>query len=248
MMVFLLAPLVVVMIMAFTPYGYLSFPTTDWSLRWFRAIFQHSGFIRAFWNSIYLGLTAATLSIVVAIPAALAIARYQFTGRQWLTGFFLSPLMIPRIVLGVAFLRFFSEIGVAGSFISLVLAHIIIITPYALRLVLASAMGIGREGEWAALSLGASSWTAFRRVTLPAIFPGIAGGWMLAFIISFDELPVTMFVASPSTRTLPVQMYNYITQNLDPLVTSVSTVIIVITVVFMLVLDRIFGLDQVLSG
>lgn len=248
MMVFLLAPLVVVVVMAFTPSGYLSFPTTQWSLRWFRAIFEGSGFVGAFWNSVLLALVAATLSTVLAIPAALAIARYRFAGRQWLTGLFLSPLMIPHIVLGVAFLRFFSEIGVAGTFASLVLAHIVIITPYTMRLVLAAAMGIDREAEWAALSLGASAWTAFRRVTLPAILPGIAGGWLLAFITSFDELPTTIFVASPSTRTLPVQMYNYIMQNIDPLVASVSTVIIVITAVFMLVLDRIFGLDRVLSA
>lgn len=248
MMTFLLAPLVVVVVMAFTPYGYLSFPTTQWSLRWFKAILDSRGFIDAFWNSIRLALIAATLSVVIAVPAALAFVRYRFTGREWLTGLFLSPLMIPHIVLGVAFLRFFSQIGFSGTFASLVLAHVIVITPYTLRLVIASVMGLNREAERAALSLGATSWTSFRRVTVPMIMPGIVGGWILAFITSFDELPVTIFVASPGTTTLPVEMYNYIMQNIDPLVTSVSTVIIILTVVVMLLLDRIFGLDRVLSG
>lgn len=246
--IFLLAPLVVVVIVSFTPKGYLAYPTDGVSLRWFRAIFDSPAFIAAFWNSLHLALVAATLAVALAIPAALAIARYQFIGRDGLTGLFLSPLMIPHIVLGVAFLRFFSQVGMSGTFIGLVFAHVIIIMPYALRLVLAAVTGMERETERAAYSLGASRWTVFRRVTVPLILPGVTGGWMLAFITSFDELSMTIFVASPSTMTLPVKMYNYIAQTIDPLIAAVSTVMIGLTAIVMILLDRIFGLDKLLIG
>ncbi|MCG7601129.1 ABC transporter permease [Halomonas sp. McH1-25] len=246
--VFLLAPLVVVVLVAFTPNGYLSYPTSGLSLRWFKAILDNPAFIRAFWNSMYLGIAAATISAVLAIPAALAIVRYQFRGRDGLVSLFLSPLMIPHVVLGVAFLSFFSRIGIYGSFPALVAAHVIIIMPYTMRLVMASVFGMDRSAEQAALSLGSSQWTVFRRVTLPMILPGVAGGWVLAFTTSFDELSMTIFVASPSTTTLPVQMYNHIAHTIDPLIASVSTVLIVITALFMVVLDRLYGLDKVLIG
>ncbi len=246
--IFLLAPLVVVVLVAFTPNGYLSYPTTGLSLRWFEAILDNPSFIRAFWNSLYLGVAAATVSAVLAVPAALAIVRYEFRGREGLVSLFLSPLMIPHVVLGVAFLSFFSRIGIYGSFPALVAAHVIIVMPYTMRLVMASVFGMDRTAEKAALSLGSSQWTMFRRVTLPMILPGVAGGWILAFTTSFDELSMTIFVASPGTTTLPVQMYNHIAHTIDPLIASVSTVLIVITAVFMVVLDRIYGLDNVLIG
>jgi len=124
---------------------------------------------------------------------------------------------------------------------------VIIVLPYALRLALSSAVGLDRDAERAALSCGAS-FTAFRRVVLPMIRTGVVGGWVLSFIQSFDELTMTIFVATPGTTTLPVAMYNQIAQTIDPLVASVSTVLIVGTVVLMLVLDRMVGLDRVLIG
>jgi putative spermidine/putrescine transport system permease protein len=125
---------------------------------------------------------------------------------------------------------------------------VIVILPYALRLTLAAATGLDRDAERAALSLGASRFTAFRRVVLPLILPGVTGGWLLAFIQSFDELTMTVFVATPGTTTLPVAMYNQIAQSIDPLVASVSTVLIVATLGVMVVMDRMVGLDRVLIG
>jgi len=245
---FLLAPLAAVVAVSFTGKGYLSMPTDGLSLRWFKAILQYPGFIDAFWMSLYLGLASATVAVAVAIPAAIAIGRFRFPGRDAVTAVFMSPLMIPAIVLGVSFLRFFSEVGLSGTFIGIALAHVIIVMPYALRLVLASVTGLPRDAEQAAETLGASRWTVFRRVTLPLILPGIAGGWLLAFITSFDEVTMSIFVASPETMTLPVRMYHHIAQTIDPLIASISTVLIVMTVVLMLVLDRLYGLDRILVG
>lgn len=246
--VFMLAPLVIVCVVAFTPEGYLSLPTRGPSLRWFRAIFDYPEFLRAFRDSLWLAALSSTLAIALAVPAALAVARHRFPGRDAITALFMSPLMVPHVVLGIAFLRFFTQIGLAGGFIGLVLAHVIVIFPFALRLVLAASYGVDRRIEHAAISLGADSATVFRRVTLPLILPGVVSGWLLAAINSFDEVTMTVFIASPSTVTLPVRMFLYIQDNIDPLIAAVSACLIALTGLLLFALDRIFGLDRLFVG
>ncbi|MCP4392626.1 MAG: ABC transporter permease subunit, partial [Gammaproteobacteria bacterium] len=162
-LVFLIAPLVVVCLVAFTDKGYLSLPRDGLSLRWFVEILDHPEFIDAFWFSVYLAFGSATLAVMLAIPAAIATARYKFPGRGLVMAFFMSPLMVPHVVLGVAFLGYLSKLGWSGTYIGLVACHIILIMPYALRLVLASVTGMDRDAEAAARSLGATKWVTFRR-------------------------------------------------------------------------------------
>lgn len=245
---FILAPLLVVCAVAFTPEGYLSLPVHGASLRWFRAIWRNADFVGAFAESLQLAAVSSTLTVALAVPAALALARHRFPGRDALATFFLSPLMIPPVVLGIAFLRFFTQIGLSGTFAGLVAAHVIVIFPVALRLVLAAATGMDARIENAAVSLGASGWTVFRRVVLPLMLPGVVSGWVLAFIASFDELTMTIFIASPSTTTLPVRMFSYIQDNIDPLVAAVSALLIALTLAAMLVLDRLYGLERLFVG
>jgi putative spermidine/putrescine transport system permease protein len=245
---FVLAPLVVICLVAFTPDNTLTMPTAGFSLRWFRAVFAHPDFVASFANSLWLATVAATLSVAIAVPAALAIDRSAFRGRGALNALFLSPLMIPHLVLGLALLRMFTLIGATGSFMWLTLCHVVVITPYVLRLVLAALAGFDRSVEQAALTLGASHWTVFWRITAPMILPGITGGWLLAFINSFDELTMSIFVTSPATVTLPVRMYMYATESIDPMMAAVSALMIALTAVAMLVLDRAFGLDKILVG
>ncbi len=246
--VFMLAPLVIVCVVAFTPEGYLSLPTRSLSLRWFRAIFGYPEFLRAFRDSLWLAALSSTIAIALAVPAALAIARYRFPGREAMTTLFMSPLMVPHVVLGIAFLRFFTQIGLSGSFAGLVLSHIIVILPFALRLVLAASYGLDRRVEHAAISLGAGTTTVFRRVTLPLILPGVVSGWLLAAINSFDEVTMTVFIASPSTVTLPVPMFLYIQDNIDPLIAAVSACLIALTALLLFALDRLYGLDRLFVG
>jgi putative spermidine/putrescine transport system permease protein len=236
------------MLVSFSAKEYIAMPFDGASLRWYREILQAPELISAFWLSVWLGLAAATIATLVAVPAALAIARHRFLGRDALMAFLMSPLMIPHVVLGVAFLRFFSIMEWTGSFVALTLVHAITVVPYSLRLTLAAVIGLERDAEAAARSLGASRFVAFRRILLPLIVPGVAAGWILAFIQSFDEVTMTIFVATPGTMTLPVALYNRISQMTDPVTTSVSTVLIVGTMGFMLLLDRIVGLDKVLIG
>lgn len=246
--IFMVAPIVVVCVVAFTPEGYLSLPTSGASLRWFRAIARYPEFINAFWMSIGLGALSSTICLVIAVPASLALARHEFPGKAALSAFLLSPLMIPHVVLGIAFLRFFTQVGLSGTFPALLIAHVVVIFPFALRLTLSSAVGMDRSIEQAAVSLGASDWTVFRRVTLPLILPGLISGWALAFIQSFDEVTMSIFLAAPGIETLPVRMFLYIQDNIDPLVTSVSASVIAITLLALVVLDRLFGLERVLTG
>ncbi|KAB2674286.1 ABC transporter permease [Brucella tritici] len=245
---FILAPLVVIVLVSFSDKGYMSMPFDGASLRWYRAMLDAPELMGAFWLSVWLGLGSATLASAVAIPAAIAIARYRFIGRDGMTALLLSPLMVPHVVLGVAFLRFFSVMGWTGSFIALLLVHALIVVPYSLRLTLGAIIGLDRDAELAARSLGATRWTSFRRILFPLILPGVVGGWVLAFIQSFDEVTMTVFIATPGTTTLPVALYHRVALMTDPLTTSVSTVMIVGTMALMFILDRVVGLDKVLIG
>jgi putative spermidine/putrescine transport system permease protein len=245
---FMLAPLLIVCLVAFTPENTLTLPTSHFSLRWFKAVFAHPDFVQSFWNSLWLALWSATLATLIAVPAGLAITRYHFAGRNALNALFLSPLIIPHLVLGVALLRLFSLIGATGSFFWLVLAHVVVITPYVLRLVVAASSGADRSCEQAALSLGASDMTVFWRVTLPMILPGVSGGWLLAFINSFDEVTMSIFVTAPATVTLPVRMYMYATESIDPLMAAASALMVAFTAGVMVLLDRFYGLDKILVG
>ena len=246
--VFVLAPIVVVGWVAFTPHAYLSFPLAEWSLRWFRTIADYPEFVRAFWQSLALGAVSSTAAVALALPVALLVARQRFAGREALLALLQSPLMIPHVVLGIALLRFFTEVGLAGTFIGLWVAHIVVIFPFALRLALASAEGMDPALENAAASLGASRFTITRRIVLPLIGPGLVSGWVLAFINSFDEVTMTVFIATPGTTTLPVRMFLYIQDNIDPLVTAVSAAVIVLTVALLVLLDRLAGLEALLLG
>ncbi|MGI4984780.1 MAG: ABC transporter permease [Janthinobacterium lividum] len=246
--IFVLAPLAVVCLVAFTPGDTLALPVHGVSLRWFHAAFANDAFVASFCNSLELAVLSATFSLALAVPAGLAIGRHRFAGRDVINALFLSPLIVPHLVLGVALLRMFTLLGMTGSFAWLVASHVVIVTPYALRLVLASVGGLDASVEHAALSLGASRWTVLRRITLPLILPGVTGGWILAFVNSFDELTLSIFVTTPATLTLPVRMYMYATESIDPMMAAVSALMIALTAVTMLAIDRVYGLDKVLIG
>ncbi len=239
----MLAPLVVVCLVAFTPTDTLAVPWGAYSLRWFRAVFDHGDLVQSFWNSLVVAALAATFSVLLAIPAGLAIARHEFPGRQAINGLLMSPLIVPHLVLGVAMLRLFALLDVRGSSLWLTLAHVVIVTPYALRLMVAALAGMDGSVEHAAQSLGASRWTVFRRITLPLMLPGVTGGWM-----RFDEVTMSIFITSPQTVTLPVRMYMLATESIDPMMAAVSALIVALTAAVMLLLDRLYGLDKVLVG
>ena len=245
---FMLAPLLMVVLVSFTDKGYIAMPFDGASFRWYLAILKDDEFMNAFYRSLALAAGAATLATLLAVPAGMAIAWHRFPGREAILGLLMSPLMVPHVVLGIALLRFLTQLSATGTMWGLTAAHTVVVLPYVLRLVVAAATGFDRTVAQAAESLGASGWTVFRRIEMPLIAPGVAGGWLIAFINSFDELTMSIFVASASTQTLPVKMYNHIANTIDPLLASISTVLIVLTLALMIVLDRLFGLDRILVG
>jgi len=245
---FMLGPLAVVALVAFTPEGYLSLPIHGPSLRWFRAILDYPDFIASFWTSVELGLASASLAAVLVVPAALGIGRYSFAGRGAFLALMMSPLMVPAVVLGVGLLRFLSLFGLQGTFVGLVLCHAMIVGPYVLRMLLAVVAGVDRNIEKAAASLGASALVIFRRVTFPMLAAGLVGGWVLAFVASFDELTVTIFVSSPQVTPLPIRLFSHIAETTDPLAASVSAVIMGVSTVLLILLDRCYGIDRLFSG
>ena len=218
------------------------------ALRWYRALLGVPEFATALRTSLGLGFTSASFALVLAVPAALALTRWSFPGRAMMHGMLMSPLLMPHIVLGVAFLRFFTDLGANGSFTALVVAHTIIVMPYALRLCMTSAGDLDPSLEQAATSLGASVTTVFRRMTLRLLVPGLASGWLLAFIHSFDELTTSVFIASPTMTPLPVRLYLRIEDSIDPTVAAVSTLLIVGALVLILVIDRLIGLERLFVG
>ncbi len=248
LMTFLVAPMLIVCLVAFTPEGYLALPIRGFSLRWFWRLAEYPEFLDSFRISLLIAAASSVTAIAFATPAALAIARHRFPGRDALSALFLAPLMIPHVVLGIAFLRFFSAIGLSGTTTGLIVSHVVVVFPFALRMVLAGATGMDRRIEDAALSLAASRWTVVRRVMLPLVLPGIASGFALSFIQSFDEVTMTVFISSPSTVTLPVRMFNYIQDSIDPLICAVSTLMILLSVFVMIVLDRLYGLERLFVG
>lgn len=246
MVAFLLAPLLVIVIAAFSPSQFMTFPPTGFSWRWFAKVLREPEFMNALWNSVVLGILSTLCAAALAVPAALALARYRVLGGRELLAFFLSPLSLPTIILAIGMLFFTSRIGLGGSFLALLAGHVVLVTPYIMRTVLAVYAGVNREIEEAAAVLGAPPLVSFFKVTLPMIRPGILAGGIFAFLISFDEVPVALFLTNTETTTLPVSILSYLVHNYDPAVAAISTVQMLIVLVLLLVLEHSFGIRHLI--
>ncbi len=243
------APLLVIVLVSLTPSSFLQPPslTSGLSLRWYQALLGERYFIDAFWKSLYLGLAASGISLVLGTGAAYALTRFEFRGRQWLDLAFLSPLVVPLVITGVAMLQFLASLKWNGSFQGLLVGHVVITAPYTIRLVGASLRGVDPHLEMAAMNLGASWPRAVLATTLPLIGPGLLAAAVFAFLVSFDNLTVSIFLAGPTFRTLPVQIFSFVSDQNSPLIAAVSTTLIAFSLALMTVLERVFGVRRVLG-
>jgi putative spermidine/putrescine transport system permease protein len=248
LVLFLLAPIILVIMVSFTPETFLTVPTTKFSLRWYRAIIDNPEFISGLIKSLYLAVTVSLICALIGTPAALAIARYRFWGRNFINNLFLLPLMVPTVVIGVGALQILSLIRLTGTFIGLVFAHVIICIPYMIRTMLVSFAGFDRNLELAAMNLGASWFHTFRLITLPIISPGLIAGSIFSFIISFDDLTVALFIAGSKMVTLPIRIYAHIQNYTDPLVAAVSTCIMLLTILIFSIVERLVGFSKVITS
>jgi putative spermidine/putrescine transport system permease protein len=245
---FVLAPIVVVLASSLTAADYTSFPPQGLSLRWYLEIPRHPEFLDSLRVSLVVAAATAALATALGTLAALALVRHRFRGRDLLNGLFLSPLMVPTVILGVALLQFYTLAGITRTPFSLICGHLVITVPYVVRLVSASLAGLDRTLELAAMSLGATPWQAFRRVTLPLARPGIVAGAAFAAITSFDDVSVALFLASPRAVTLPVRIFTYIEQTFDPLVTAVCSILIVLAAIAVAIIERLVGLGRLFGA
>jgi putative spermidine/putrescine transport system permease protein len=244
--VFLLAPIIVVLITAFSADAYLVFPPTGFSLRWFEAFLGNEEFVGSVALSIQLGLIATAVACVVGLMASLALATAQFPGAGLIRAAILSPLIVPAVVLGLAMLIFFNRLGFGGSLMVLVFAHTIIIMPYVVRIISAGLQSYDRSIDLAAQSLGANPLIVLATVTLPLIKGSLVAAAIFAFITSFDEVTTTLFLVAPQTTTLPVRVFQYIQYSSNPLVAAVSAIEVVLTVVVVLIIERAVGFTRFL--
>lgn len=240
----LLIPIVIVVGISFSSGMGLDFPPPGLSLRWFEFIAGRRELVDALLNSVLLAVVASVLALGVGLLASLAIVRYHFIGKQAVEALFLAPLVVPAIIIGVAALQFFSLIGFMDAFQRLVLSHLVLTMPYTIRSIAACLYGMDPSIEEASLVLGASPAKTFRRILLPLLRPGIVVACLFAFIVSFGNFTISVFMISGSTVTLPVRIYNYLQWTFDPSIAAISTVLVVITFTVLIIAERTLGLTR----
>jgi putative spermidine/putrescine transport system permease protein len=185
--------------------------------------------------------------LLLGLPAAFALVRFPTPGATAVRSLLLSPLIFPVLVTGLALLQLFSRLGWGSVPINLLIAHILVTSPYVVRTVSASLMLADVTLEEAARTLGANRWRTFRRVTLPQIAPGVAAGGLFAFMVSFDNYPVSMWLADAQNDPMPMLIYRKATSVFDPSVATISTLLIGLAIVVVLILDRLVGLRRAMG-
>ena len=241
---FMLAPILVVVAVAFTSVGYVAFPIPGVSLRWFQRILDYPPFLSSMLVSLEVAGGATVLSCLLGIPAALALARSDRPTAGAAMAFLLSPLSVPMIVFGFAALFFLSWLGIGPSLTALLLVHTCVCLPYVLRIVASVYRSLPPALEEAAEVLGAPRWRVLHLIVMPLLRPAILAGALFSFLVSFDNLPLSYFFGTPRTNTLPVVMLSYVEQQFDPSIAAISTVQLVIAAVLLLAVDRAYGLDR----
>lgn len=244
LLIFLLAPIVVVMVFAFNSSSYLQFPLTGFSLAWFENFFTSEQFMKSFFLSLRLAVITSIISMVIGTMAALVLVRGNFPGAESLSALFLSPLMLPAILTGLALFQFYVIMGWPRTFAGLLVAHVIVTIPYLIRTVTAVLQGSNQDLEEAARSLGASQLRTFFEITLPLIRPGVIAGGIFSFIVSFDQFPVSLFLVRSDMTTLPIQLFNYLKFSFDPTIAAAAVVSVVMSVAVVLIIEWTVGLQE----
>lgn len=240
---FLFIPLIIIAVTAFGSESTITFPIHGFSLQWFVNVFESESFMSSLALSGEIALLATLLALLVGVPAAYSLARYSVIGKKFLKSFFLSPTIIPGIVVGYALYQYVVLTLNFPVFESLLLGHFLVVLPYVIRIVGSSLDQFDFAIEEAALSLGCQKGQAFFKVVLPNITSGISAAFMLSFINSFNNIPVSMFLTGPGVTTLPTTLMNYIEYNYDPTVSAVSVLLMVATIVIMFIVEKTLGIS-----
>jgi putative spermidine/putrescine transport system permease protein len=209
-------------------------------------LFSGREFLAALATSAILAALASAVAILIALPATFAIVRNKFLGATAVEAALLSPLAVPHLVLGISILQLYSYFGIRSNLVSLLLGHLILIVPFALRLIISSLAGLDRRIEQAAASLGASPWAVVRLVVFPQIRIGLIGAFLAGFILSFDEVSLTIFLVQPGYTTVPVLLFAQAENDPRPTIHAASVVLLITSWVVIFIIDRVVGLESVI--
>jgi putative spermidine/putrescine transport system permease protein len=225
----LVAPALVVIPLSFTDKESFAFPPSGFSLEWFENFFEDDAWHGAAWQSLKIALLTAVVSTVLGSAAALGLTRARPAIRGALGAFFLAPMIIPLVVLAIGIYALFLDLRLVGTVHGFVLAHTVLAFPFVVTNVYAGLLQFDPELERAAHSLGANRFVTFFKVTLPIIRPSVLAGFLFAFVVSFDEVVVGLFLSDPFTTTLPVQMYLSVSEDVDPTVAATASLMLLLT-------------------
>ena len=242
---FLLGPFVVIFVAAFGADSTLAFPPRGgFTLDWFVNVFNTSQFISSFWISLSIALAATGIALILGIPVAYALVNFRFPGQGMLETIFSSPVLVPGLVIGFAMLRFFILLGDFDVMVGLLIGHIAVLFPYAIRVVSSSLRKLDAGVEEAAISLGANRLRSFMLVVLPNVRAGVAAAFILAFITSFNNVPISLFLTGPGVTTLPISMLVYMEYYYDPTIAALSTLLILFSIALVQGAERLLGLSK----
>lgn len=227
----LILPTLVLVPISFSEKASFNFPAQGFSLQWYENFFSDRSWVRSTLLSLQIALTVTAISVVTGTLAAFGLSKLRIRGRSLVENYLLTPLMVPGVVLAIGLYSVFLQYGLLGTFAGFVLAHTALALPLVILNVGTSIQGLDSRLELAAASLGANRVTTFLRVTLPLIAPGVVAGAVFAFVTSFDEVIVSLFIQSPGLQTLPVKIYRSVTQDTDPTVAAVAVLVTVLSVV-----------------
>ena len=245
--IFLLAPLVVTVLVAFSASAVFALPPPEWSLRWFERLPNTRGLWPALSTSVEVAAVSTLAALVLGTLCAIGVVRGRFAGRDAIQTFMVSPLMMPGLVLGIAMLQFFRELGLRDAYAGLLIAHVVITLPYVMRTVTASLSLFDFALVDAARTLGCSYPRAIVKVVVPVLAPAFVTSALFAFLASLDNYPISIFFADAWTKTLPIQMLQYVEENPNPVIAAISAGLILFTVAILIVADRLVGLRRLAS-
>jgi putative spermidine/putrescine transport system permease protein len=245
---FLAIPLAMTCLMAFDARSYLGpLPPPALSLHWFERLVSQAEILTSLRTSIILGLLTTFLSVSIGTAAAVGLVRRNFPGKAALTSAFLSPLVVPPVVIGFGLLLFLSKAGITNGFARMLLGHVIVTVPYCIRTSLASLLGSDKRLTEAAMILGATERQAFWTITIPLMRTGIITGAIFAFAISMDDVSISLFLSDPSSTTLPVTLVSNMRAAFDLTIAAAAVILMAATVMLIVVLDRLVGFDNVVG-
>lgn len=242
---FLFLPLALIVITSFGTAAAIQFPIKGFTLDWYGKALQSETFVDSFKLSLFIGVLATILALIVGIPASYVLARYSVKGKSWIKSFFLSPTIIPGLVVGYTLFQFI-VISLGFPIVQgLLVGHFLISIPYVIRVVGSSMDQLDYSIEEVAWTLGCTRFKAFIQIVLPNVSSGIFAAFMLAFVNSFNNVPVSMFLSGPGVTMLPTSLLSYMEYNYDPTVSAISVLLMLLTIGMMFLIEKTLGLTSI---